>query len=203
MNWDLLLDEDLFNAVILVFMVVVALAVAVHRSLIGAVMLMGIFSLLSALLFVALDAVDVAFTEAAVGAGVSVVLFLGAFALTKFQTTADLRRPITAGLICGLTGLFLIIGTLDMPYYGDPDAPIHTHVANFYILEGQDKTGVPNIVTAVLASFRGYDTLGETVVVFTAALGVLALLGRGRHPDRASPGPVEDEPAAPPAERAP
>jgi multicomponent Na+:H+ antiporter subunit B len=65
-----------------------------------------------------------------------------------------------------------------LPDYSDPQAPIHTHVAPRYLQEGPKETGVPNIVTAVLASYRGYDTLGETVVVFTAGAGVIALLRR-------------------------
>jgi multicomponent Na+:H+ antiporter subunit B len=53
-------------------------------------------------------------------------------------------------------------------------------VAPRYIEESGDEIGVPNIVTSVLASYRGYDTLGEVTVIFTAACGVLVLLGRSR-----------------------
>lgn len=77
-------------------------------------------------------------------------------------------------------GSALIYGTLDMPRYGDPMAPIHQHVAPEYIERGPKQTGMPNVVTSILASYRGYDTLGEVTVVFTAAAGVLALLGRRR-----------------------
>jgi multicomponent Na+:H+ antiporter subunit B len=85
-----------------------------------------------------------------------------------------------------VTGAALFYGTLDMPNYGDPDAPANKHVAPRYIEESGREIGVPNIVTSVLASYRGYDTLGETVVIFTAAIGVMILLGRGR--DRWRPG---------------
>jgi multicomponent Na+:H+ antiporter subunit B len=83
-------------------------------------------------------------------------------------------------LIVFVTGVALIYGTLDMPHYGDPAAPIHHHVAPRYIEDSGREVGIPNIVTSVLASYRGYDTLGETAVIFTAAAGVLVLLGRGR-----------------------
>jgi hypothetical protein len=45
-----------------------------------------------------------------------------------------------------------------------------------------EEIGVENVVTSVLASYRGFDTLGETTVVFTAAIGVMILLSalRGR-----------------------
>ncbi len=65
-----------------------------------------------------------------------------------------------------------------MPAFGDPNAPANQHVVPKYITEGEEETGVPNIVTAVLASYRGYDTLGETTVIFTAGVAVLLLLTR-------------------------
>jgi multicomponent Na+:H+ antiporter subunit B len=72
----------------------------------------------------------------------------------------------------------LVYGTLGLPAFSDPAAPIHVHVAPRYLQQALAETGVPNVVTAVLASYRGYDTLGETAVVFTAGAGVIALLRR-------------------------
>ena len=51
------------------------------------------------------------------------------------------------------------------------------HIKPYYIERGIEETGVPNIVTAVLASYRGYDTLGEVIVIFTAGIGVVLLIG--------------------------
>ena len=79
-----------------------------------------------------------------------------------------------------LTGATLVYATFDMPRYGDPAAPIHHHVADDYIERTDDDIGVPNMVTAILASYRGYDTWGETTVIFTACVGVLMLLGGAR-----------------------
>lgn len=142
-------------------------------------MLSGIYSLLSAGLFVVLDAVDVAFTEAAVGGGISTVLMLGTLALTGEQEKPRPAKKILPLLVVGITGGALIYGTLDMPHFGDPEAPIHKHVVPRYIEESPQETGLPNIVTSVLASYRGYDTLGETTVIFTAGIGVMLLLGAG------------------------
>ena len=139
-------------------------------------------TLLSAGVFTLLDAVDVAFTEAAVGAGISTILVLGTLALTD-QVEVPSKRSLLPVAIVALTGAALIYGTLDMPAFGDPDAPIHQHVAPRYLAETPDAIGIPNVVTAVLASYRGYDTLGELVVIFTAGVGVLLLLGRGRGED--------------------
>jgi multicomponent Na+:H+ antiporter subunit B len=163
-------------------MVAVAFAIARLRNLFTIVMLMGVFSLLSAVLYVLLTAVDVAFTEAAVGAGVSTLLVLGTIALTSERGDYSPEKfKVVPLLIVVVTGAVLIFGTLDMPRYGDPEAPANKHVVPRYIKQSGEEVGVPNIVTSVLASYRGYDTLGEVVVIFTAAIGVLILLGRGHN----------------------
>jgi len=159
-------------------MAVVVVAMASQRNLFGVVVLFGIYSFLMATVLVALDAVDVAMTEAAVGAGVSTVLLLGALYLTGGQEVKPLHRPYFPLVLSLAVGGALAYGTWDLPAFSDPLAPIHTHVAPRYLNEGPKETGVPNVVTAVLASYRGYDTLGETVVVFTAGAGVIALLRR-------------------------
>ena len=76
-----------------------------------------------------------------------------------------------------VTGAGLIYSTSDMPAFGDPNAPVHTHVTPRYIEQSGQEIGIPNIVTSVLASYRGFDTLGEVAVVFTALIAVLLLLG--------------------------
>lgn len=168
---------------------ITALAVVRLRDLFAIVMLFGIYSLLSAGIFVSLDAVDVALTEAAVGAGVTTVLMLVTLGLTERREKQTTPRRAGLGLVVVLiTGAALIYGTLDMPHFADPEAPIHHHVAPRYIEQSGEEIGVPNIVTSVLASYRGFDTLGEVVVIFTAGLGVLTLLGTfGDHGHKARP----------------
>lgn len=163
--------------VLFVFLVIIAAMVVRLRNLLAAAMLTGLFSLLSASLFTVMDAVDVAFTEAAVGAGFSTVLILGTLALTTAE--ASRKRPRLLPLVVVIaTGATLVYGTLDMPHYGDPDAVVHQSTP-VYVEATEKKIGIPNIVTAVLGSIRGYDTLGETVVIFTAGIAVLMLLGVG------------------------
>jgi multicomponent Na+:H+ antiporter subunit B len=163
------------EAILFVFLMATAVVIARLQDLFAASMLTGIFSLLSAGLFTLMDAVDVAFTEAAVGAGISTVLLLGALSLSARKEYQRPRR-VMPFVVVAVTGAALIFSTLDMPHYGDPAAPIHHHVAPDYIEGTRTDFGLPNIVTAVLASYRGLDTLGETAVVFTAAVGVLMLL---------------------------
>jgi multicomponent Na+:H+ antiporter subunit B len=163
--------------------VLTALAFVAVRNLFAVVMLSGIFSLTAAVLYVVMDAVDVAFTEAAVGAGIATVLGLATLALIGVrQEKVSARGHVGPFLVALITGGVLISSTFDMPLYGDPEAPINRHVVPRYIEESGREIGVPNIVTSVLASYRGYDTLGEVTVIFTAAAGVLVLLGRARRP---------------------
>ena len=162
-----------------------AITIVRMRGLFAAVMLTGIYSLLGACWMLILDAPDVAFTEAAVGAGIATILMLATLALTTWEAKKPVHRPFLPLAAVLVTGAALVYGTLDMPHYGDPQAPVHTYPAPSYVerMQRQSEIDMPNVVTAVLASYRGYDTLGETVVIFTAAVGVLLLLrGRRRKP---------------------
>ena len=166
------------DLVLVVFLGVTALAVIWIRNLFAVAMLSGIYSLLMASTFVVLDAVDVAFTEAAVGAGISTILMLGVLSLVGNRERIPVHTPILPLLIVVATGALLIYGTWDLPFFGDPMAPAHQHVAPDYLARTYKDTGIPNVVTAVLASYRGYDTLGEVAVIFTAGIGVLLLLSK-------------------------
>ncbi|HRC59694.1 PH adaptation potassium efflux system protein B1 [Candidatus Propionivibrio aalborgensis] len=170
---------------LLAMMAVTVVALTRSRNLFAVVVLGGIYSFLMATVLVALDAVDVAMTEAAVGAGISTVLLLGALHLCKSEEAKPLHRPWLPLMLALATGATLVYGTLGLPAFSDPAAPIHAHVVPRYLVDGPRETGVPNVVTAVLASYRGFDTLGETTVVFTAGIGVIALLRRriGRKDD--------------------
>lgn len=171
-----------FSLFLLSLLVVTAIAIVRSENLFSAVMLSGIFSLLMALNFFILDAADVALTEAAVGAGVSTVLLLGALALTPTEERRRKRERKVAATLVTVTMIFLAISyaSFDQPRIGDPDAPVHRHVAPWYLEQTPELIDIPNVVTAVLGSFRGYDTLGEVYVVLTAGIGVLFLLSAGR-----------------------
>jgi len=85
----------------------------------------------------------------------------------------------TVGLfIVLLFGGLLVYGTIDFPPWGDPDTPASRHVSERYIEKTVEETGVPNMVTSVLADYRGYDTLGETTVIFAAGVCCAILLRR-------------------------
>ncbi len=161
-------------------MAMTVIALILQRNLYSVVVLAGVYSFLMATVLVALDAVDVAMTEASVGAGISTVLLLGALYLCGGEEAKPLARPWLPLVVTLVIVGALVYGTLGLPAFSDPQAPIHTHVVPRYLEQGPKETGVPNVVTAVLASYRGYDTLGEVVVVFTGGIGVIALLRRLR-----------------------
>ena len=174
----------LIDIILLTFMGATAITILWLRSLFAVVMLSGIYSLLAASMFVALDAVDVAFTEAAVGAGISTVLMMATLALTGEKERSPTHMPLLSLVVVLITGAALIYATFDMPAFGAADAPVNLHVAPRYLNESFGEVGLPNVVTSVLASYRGYDTLGEVTVIFTAAVAVMMLLG-GRKGDDA------------------
>lgn len=154
------------------------------RDLFAVVMVFGIYSLVSASLFVVLDAPDVAFTEAAVGAGIATVLMLATLTLVERREKPPAHRPWLPLAVVVVTGAFLVYGTLDIPPLGAADNPAQQHVAPYYIERSGKEIGIPNMVTSVLASYRGIDTLGEVAVIFTGGIGVLTLLGAARRTRR-------------------
>ena len=177
--------------VLLTLMAAIAIGIALNRNLFGVVVMSGIYSFLMATVMIVLDAVDVAMTEAAIGAGISTVLMLGALHLTKTNESPPAHSQIPALLIAIATTGLLVFGTLDLPPFGDAKNPIHHHVANHYLEKSVEETSIPNVVTSVLGSYRGFDTLGETAVVFAAGIGVMLLL-RGRRRQKKS-GRQEDQ----------
>ncbi|GGP38863.1 DUF4040 domain-containing protein [Shewanella saliphila] len=167
----------IFALFLLTLLVITAIAIVRTDDLFVAVMLTSIFSLLMAANFFILDAADVALTEAAVGAGVTTVIFLCALELTGDREKARVGGRWVALATVGVLALLIIYATFDKPRLGDPDAPVHQHLAPWYLDKTPEYIDIPNVVTAILGSFRGYDTLGEVFVVFAACIGVLFILG--------------------------
>lgn len=166
--------------IILTLMALTTLGIIRLRNLFSVVILSTIYSFLMATLLLIFDAVDVALTEAAVGAGISTVLMLTVLYYTKVNEEKPKFKSILPLIICLTIGGLLIYGTYGLPPFGASDTPIHTHVSAQYLERSLSETGVPNVVTSVLASYRGFDTLGEVIVVFTAAIGVLSILKRDK-----------------------
>jgi len=197
----------LINAILLFLIIVTSLTVLMMRNLFAATMILSIYSFLMSLVWLNLDAVDVALTEAAVGAGIATILLVGAMVWVGSEEKKHKTMHWPAFLIVGLTTAALIYGTLDMPPFGDPNAPVQTHVTPEYISQtvekyeiepkkgreagrvpaaGKDEAKgsnyfdghVPNLVTSVIVNYRAYDTLFEVAVIFTAGISLILLLRR-------------------------
>ena len=168
--------EQLINMVLLTLLAAITIGIIRVRNLFSVVVLAGAYSFLMASVMIVLDAVDVAMTEAAVGAGVSTVLALGALYLTKTEEAPPRYSAMIPLFVAIGTGAVLIYGTWELPGFGLADTPMNTGVGLDYLTRSYEETHIPNVVTSVLASYRGFDTLGETTVIFTAGIGVLLLL---------------------------
>lgn len=200
-------DQLLIDLVLLTLIAILAVAAIEVRNLFAATMLIGIYSLVMALEWNLLHAGDVAFTEAAVGAGISTVLLIGALVHVGRHEKRPRRRVDGRGLLLVLvTGGFLVYGTLDMPAFGDPKAPVHTYRvvemrqqqvgkigedpavlaakrADPHDLKDDFDGHVPNQVTAVLATYRSFDTMIEVTVILIAGISVTLLLRKQRRPE--------------------
>jgi multicomponent Na+:H+ antiporter subunit B len=196
---------DLVLSVLLVLVVVTALGTALSRGLVTTLLAFGAYSLGLAMVWVVLRAPDVALTEAAVGAGVTTALFLllvrratraadaspGAAAapapgsgpvadggsLGEVTVGAPRRVRPAAVAVAALVAGGLLVTVPALPAVGDPAAPAFGPVTEFYLADAGER-GIDNAVTAVLVVYRGFDTFGEIVVVLTAAVAVMAALGR-------------------------
>ncbi len=165
---------------LLLMLCVIVGAIVLTRSLLTAILLMGVYSLVSAVWLMVMDAADVAFTEAVVGAGVSTLVLLGAILLTRGETgRIGWRNLVAPGIVTASVGGMLVFAALGLPGLGDPASPANVHVGRAYLEATPSDIGMPNVVTAVLSSYRGFDTLGETAVIFAAGIGVALMLGFG------------------------
>ena len=174
---------------LLTLLAAVTIAIIVQRNLFGVVVLTSTYSFLMASVMIVLDAVDVAMTEASVGAGISTVVLIGTLYLTRTTEMRSSRQIAMPLFVSIVTAAVLVWGTYDLPTFGFADNPVHVHVAPKYLLESLKDSGVPNVVTTVLADYRSFDTLGETTVIFTAGIGVMLLL-RAKRPSKSPKKPT-------------
>lgn len=91
-------------------------------------------------------------------------------------------------LILAAFAVLLIYAASDLPYRGDPDNRMHHERSmintpvpgHYYISHAYHDAHTPNIVTVVLGDYRGIDTFGEQIVIFTAGMITILLLRRSR-----------------------
>lgn len=165
--------------VLLVFVVTAAVVTALLRDVLGSIIAFSAYSLGISIIWVFLRAPDVGLTEAAVGAGVVTVLFLLTIAKTVRPTSERTLERVNLGAL-GVTIAFVVALSTTLfalPPVGASDSAVVTDdVTQYYLENAYSETGVQNAVTSVLAAYRGFDTLGEAVVVYSAGVGILLVL---------------------------
>lgn len=166
---------------LLVFVLACAAATALLRDVLGSIIAFAAYSLGIAVVWVFLRAPDVGLTEAAVGAGVMTILFLLTIAKTVRPTGERRIEQLDLRALLVSVSLVAVLSTtlVALPPVGAADAAVITDDVTVYYLEhAYEETEVQNAVTAVLAAYRGFDTLGEAVVVYAAGVGSLLVLHR-------------------------
>jgi len=163
-------------------LLLVCFRLVVSKDLIESVLLMSAFSLLISICYLFMDAPDVAMTETALGACLSSCVLLNLIKIfgNKTGESPSKFRKIWAIMICVIFVGFLTFVSFDLPLYGEKNTPVHQHLSNYYLENTKNDIGIPSVVAAILASYRGYDTLGETSVILIAGLAVVLILARRR-----------------------
>jgi len=169
-----------FEILLVLLLLVTAVGAILVKDLMSAVLLLGAYSFFLSLIWAWLGAVDVAFVEAVVGAGLGTVLFLLTLIGTAPKDTRLHRPPpsLVTLIVFPLLGVLLLYAASDLPEFGDPDSPASVHISPTYLERSYQDTHTPNVVTSVLMDYRSLDTMGETVVIFAAGIACALLLRR-------------------------
>lgn len=163
-----------------------SIGMLITKSLISSIIISSIISLVSMFIYCLLKAPDVAITEAAIGSAISsVILLITTTIVGKYNNNLEVTRHrgmdiITFNVISIITiFIFSVILSyifFSFPKFGDPDNYLHNEISSHYITYTKIDFAIPNIVTAILGGYRGFDTLLETTVILTAAVGVFSIL---------------------------
>jgi multicomponent Na+:H+ antiporter subunit B len=166
--------ENIHN-ILMILLFICSLVILFSNDFSLIIPMLALFSLIIAVIYLIVRAPDVAITETAVGSCVSTILLLIAYKKTNpAQDDHNINLIHIIPLVIILLGAIYLI--LALPTFGSGANPIHHHVSNYYLANTKIDTGINSVVSAILASYRGYDTMGETIVIMLAAVGVLNIL---------------------------
>ena len=176
-------------------LIATALAVAFTKKNLSAVIIFTVYSLVMSIVWVLIESPDLAITEAAVGAGITSLLFYVLLSSTdelkEFENIKYRKKKQKQGKnkkaynFFGITFTVLIIVLLlitvnSLPPYGGVDNPAVNEVFNRYVSEGVNETGALNLVAAVILDYRAFDTFGEAIMLFTSTMAVVGLLRKNK-----------------------
>jgi multicomponent Na+:H+ antiporter subunit B len=154
----------------------ISVAIIFSRSLLQSLIYLVIFSLVSACLYLIMQAPDVAITEAAIGAAISTIFMLLTIRIVGSTEDAPRKSRILGLVVVVAMVLVLCSVVVDIPEYGSAQSPANLGSSHYYITNSQAQTAIPNIVTAILGSYRGVDTMAEVYVILAAMLSALLIL---------------------------
>lgn len=182
-----------FEALLFLILVGTALAVFFTKKNLTAIIIFTAYSLIMSLIWIIIKSPDLAITEAAVGAGITSLLFyvtlssvdeLKEFEHMGFEKREDKKNSKTFNIIgIGITVIIvalLLVNVSFLPPYGDIHNPSVNEVFNRYVESGVEETGAINLVAAVILDYRAFDTFGEAVMIFTALITVMMLLKKDK-----------------------
>ncbi|MCL1993958.1 MAG: DUF4040 domain-containing protein [Spirochaetes bacterium] len=191
---------SIIRVTLLIFILFSAASVCLTKRLISSIILYTSFSTALSLIWILVIAPDIAITEAAVGTGISGVLFfvlLKRIGVVELEYSEEKREErvekwsaksgakgkrtffnVMATVICASFTGVLLYTVIRLPGFGNAGNPANNEVPARFIEQGIQDTGVINAVSAMLWSYRSFDTFGEAMVLFVAVCSVF-ILARG------------------------
>ena len=169
--------EDYIETIFLLLLLFSSIAFTLSKDLISAIITLISFSLAMSVMYSIMKSPDVSMTEAAIGSALTSIFPLAILSMPEIDNN-KLKIENSKFAFCIMILLILIFIYLVsfMPLYGDFNAPAHNHIAAYYLSNAGEDIGIKSVVASILASYRGYDTLGETLVIFAAGLCVILIL---------------------------
>ena len=164
----------------MLILIILATSVLFSKSLLSSIIAMSFYSMVCAIIFLLSDAVDVALTEAAVGAGISTLLFIKTLSFVNDQVDIVSSRDIPSFMIFFILSILMVSFSFNFPEFGSISLTDQAKSTQYYLNQSMRDMGIPNVVTSILAGYRAFDTLGEVIVIFTAGISVLGILNRGK-----------------------
>lgn len=161
---------------LLIFMILGAIVAIEVKDLLSSVVAVGAVGLGLSIVFLILKAPDVAITQLVVEI-LCLIILIRATLKKDLPFSTSGRWFFNTLVTVGFIALFLLVAVKclkDLPEFGEPVM----RVASTYLKEGLSATGAANLVSSVILDYRAYDTLGEATVLFTAVIGVLAVVRR-------------------------
>jgi multicomponent K+:H+ antiporter subunit A len=173
-----LLPIDWLTLALSAFVVIASVLCAVlHHQRLVSLIIVGVVGLIVSLGFVKFSAPDLALTQLSVEVVTIVLLLLALFFLPQHtpqeRNATRMTRDVALSVSAGITVMLLAMAVMSRDY-----API----SDFFIQNSKPGGGGTNVVNVILVDFRGFDTLGEIVVLALAGLGIFAMLKNLRLP---------------------